>query len=261
MARAALRTWGGAGASARRRETRPGTLWVPFASQTRQQGLHSTRRCASVSWLSWTTARTTALLCTPRAKETMMSRALEACPSCHQQALLRHTTTDCACRVCEDCANQFLAQGSCGVCQSRFTEDALELPEDRDDHACYTDCRSPARACPAAAVLPARGQEWEARRWRCAIAHPGPGRDCADLDAPGYRAAADEPVRFAALTAVGIIVRPIAERRTPCISSMAGGAPGTRPGKPGRTSAQPSGTRTVWASVPSVAALSRIGGS
>jgi hypothetical protein len=65
-----------------------------------------------------------------------MSRALEECPSCHQQALLRHTTTDCTCRVCEDCANQFLAQGHCGVCQTRFTEDELELPEDRDDHAC-----------------------------------------------------------------------------------------------------------------------------
>jgi len=68
-----------------------------------------------------------------------MPRALDVCPACQHQAVLRQTTLDCACRVCEDCANQFLSAGRCGLCQTTFTDDDPEPEEQADDFPYRTD--------------------------------------------------------------------------------------------------------------------------
>ena len=64
-----------------------------------------------------------------------MSRELEECPACHVQAVLRPTTTDCDCRVCVQCGDQFLEDGYCGICGTRFMADEPETLEDEGPYS------------------------------------------------------------------------------------------------------------------------------
>jgi hypothetical protein len=42
------------------------------------------------------------------------------------------STTDCACLVCERCAQMFLDDGVCGVCGTPLPEDEDELLQDEE---------------------------------------------------------------------------------------------------------------------------------
>ena len=56
----------------------------------------------------------------------------DTCAACRRpDSHLAIATGDCECLICEDCANQFLDAGQCGVCGILFTEDPPA--EDADD--------------------------------------------------------------------------------------------------------------------------------
>jgi len=58
----------------------------------------------------------------PPARRSMMD--LGTCAACHTpQQRLAIATGDCACLVCEACANRFLDANQCGVCGVLFTDD------------------------------------------------------------------------------------------------------------------------------------------
>ena len=56
---------------------------------------------------------------------------LGTCQACEAPNVrLASCTNDCACLVCERCANQFLQDGVCGICGTTFTDDN---PEDVEE--------------------------------------------------------------------------------------------------------------------------------
>ena len=55
-----------------------------------------------------------------------MKLPLGPCTACEApNQRLAIATGDCACLVCEACANRFLEAGQCGVCGTLYTEDEL----------------------------------------------------------------------------------------------------------------------------------------
>ena len=47
-----------------------------------------------------------------------MDQEHEVCAQCHQRDTCHPTTADCACLVCENCANTFMEERRCGVCNA-----------------------------------------------------------------------------------------------------------------------------------------------
>ena len=54
-----------------------------------------------------------------------MARQIGNCSKCQQEQSLGTTTTDCACLVCEQCANDFMETRRCGVCKT-FLYDMMD---------------------------------------------------------------------------------------------------------------------------------------